>query len=283
MQFGDPFESWLFGWRCGWKERDGKTAAKRLKSNLDRLSTILASPKDKKNLSYYQIWALVASPAHSALPEDVVDRIEKLCRGVIQRGGQGSRLIQEELLNIIGVSSWPRSIPFWSEILDFKQPRDAFAGQRRTFALAALAMIVVTRNDPSALNVLLGATKHPLADMRALAAHYLGRLLTETELGIPKEVKSILEDLYLKDSHFEPRFMAWRALASLGLPLPTVYPGGVLGFKVKHKLDKSAYHVIELSPESTMDNLRGHLSMLPASHCPDLQPASECAQLFGGR
>ena len=92
-------------------------------------------------------------------------------------GGTGSRDILEALFGLISQAQEPVSVPFWVELLDYTRPRDQYAERRRTHALAGLARLVIRRNDPAALAALRAAMHHPRAEVRALAAHYLGRAL----------------------------------------------------------------------------------------------------------
>jgi hypothetical protein len=110
-----------------------------------------------------------------------VPRAQALYPRVMEAGGTGSRDIQETLLNLIRQAEDPASVPFWVGLLEYARPRDQFGQRRRLHALAGLARLVIRRADPTALAALRAAMHHRRDDIRALAAHYLGRALLYEE------------------------------------------------------------------------------------------------------
>jgi hypothetical protein len=182
-------------------------------------------------------------------------RAQELYRRVFEAGGTGNMYIQEALLTLIAATEDPASIPFWLEILELSRPRDQFANQRRTLALAALARLVIQRNAPAACDALRGLARHKHPEVRALAVHYLGRVYLDAERPIPPAVQTELLDIAVHDTAFGPRFMARAVLWDAELPVPMDNPGGVYAFKVKFMWAKSIYRTIELRSEQTLDDL----------------------------
>ena len=129
------------------------------------------------------------------VPADLT-RAQDLYHRVFVTGGTGNTLVQEELLNLIAATEDPTSVPFWVEVLDLSRPRDAFAGKRRTLALAALARLAIRRNAPAAYAALRDAAHHVRPEVRALAVHYLGRAYLDAERPLPPEVLDYLLNKY---------------------------------------------------------------------------------------
>jgi len=139
--------------------------------------------------------------------------------------------------------------------LDLTRPRDSFATKRRIMALATLARLAIGRNEPAAYNALRTATHHANPDVRALAIRYLGRAYLDAERPLPDDVQQDLLEMARQEAAFSPRFQARAILREAGLPVPNDNPGGVYAFKVRLTWSKSAYRVIELRSDQTLDDL----------------------------
>ena len=232
---------------------------------LDRVADLLDNPPQRR--SWYDIprWGLGGG---FGLAAEDVPRAQVLCGRVAEAGGAGSQDLQETLLGLISQAEESVSIPFWVELLDYVRPRDQFAERRRTHALAGLARLVIRRDDPAALAALRVAMHHPRAEVRALAVHYLGRVVLHAEEDgqdeeqeeerpprpLAPDILAELNDIAVSDPAFGPRFQARAVLLQAGQPAPMDNPHGVYAFKVSLKWAKVS-RTIELRSEQSLDNL----------------------------
>ncbi|MCP4543322.1 MAG: plasmid pRiA4b ORF-3 family protein [Chloroflexi bacterium] len=223
----------------------------KIRAALDQLADLLDQPStERPNMRNIHLWG-------GMLGLDSADLIhaQELYKRVFTAGGAGSMLIQEGLLELIATTESTRSIPFWSEILDFRRSRDAFAGKRRVIALAALACLAAKQNEAAAYDALCKAAHHNHKETRALAVHYLGRAYIDVERSIPESVLADLMNIAVQDTAFGPRFQARAVLRTTGRPIPMDNPGGVYAFKVKFMWDKRINRTLELQSEQTLDDL----------------------------
>jgi hypothetical protein len=177
-------------------------------------------------------------------------------RRVFEKGGPGSRDMQEALLNLIAASEEVTSIPFWLHVLDQTKPRDQFRVQRFRMALAALARLAIRRHEVAAYDALRQVAHHDNPEIRGTAVYYLGRAYDEARQEIPDDVISELKAIASKDPAFAPRFQARNVLKAAGQPIPLDNPGGVYAFKVRFLFAKRIYRVIEARSEQTLDHLQ---------------------------
>ncbi len=222
------------------------------RSCLRRLRTLLNSAESKKvDLMRSGIgpWSLRPVP-----PADL-PAAHELYRRVVERGGSGSSYVQVGLLEMIASTCDPLSTAFWLEILDLKRPRDSFAGRRRTYALAALALAAIRLNAGEAYDALIRAVRHPNPDVRSLAALYLGRACEEAASGLRADVGAVLAELALGDRVFGPRFQARRALQRAGRPVPLDHEGEVFLFKIRLATDPDSYRTIAVKADQNLDDL----------------------------
>ena len=234
-------------------------------TGLDAVQRILDRTPAGTRPDYYKEhhWLFATGNRCVALRPGVLRRAERIYRQVMERGGTGGGNLQEALLVLIGYSSDPGSLPFWEELLAVRRARDRFAKDRRTLALAAVALLVIRgREEAAAMEVLRVALSHDEPEARSMAALYLRRAWQRTGATPPKAVLDDLNRLATADGKFEPRFMARRALAELGQPLPLENRGGAYRFKVWHKWHPNVYQVIELASEQTLHGL--HAAILTA-------------------
>jgi hypothetical protein len=234
---------------------------KRISESLDRLAEYLDSdPSEKKKLDniYLNQWNV------APLAPKELARAQQLYPALVERGGAGSSYVQEGMLSMLALTLNPGSPPFWSKILEINRPRDTFANRRRTFALAALALLAIKRNEPAAYEALCAAARHANESVRGRAVYYLGRAYLDAKREFAEEVVAQLSETAIYDKAFIPRFHAREALLAANLPAPRDNPDNVYAFKVKFKYAKSIYRVIELTSEQTLEDL--HLAIQDAIH-----------------
>ena len=247
MRDEDPLELWLLS-----DEKPNARASAQMRAALDRLSALLDDSRSQNvnlMLSGIHSWS-VRAIAPADLP-----RAHELYRRVFARGGGGSAFVQEGMLEMIARTKDPASTAFWLEILDVNRPRDSFAVKRRTYALAALAIIAIRRNTREAYEALIKAARHPNPEVRAMAALYLGRAYLDGKGSFLTEVEAALTDMAINDAVFGPRFQARLALRTAGKPAPLDHPGGICLFKVSLMRDLSSYRTIAMQSERTLEDL----------------------------
>jgi hypothetical protein len=262
MRDSDPLEGWLlFVKLVNPKSSEIVERQKQISESPDRLAEYLDSdPSEKKKLDKVYLSQWNVAPL---TPKDLA-RAQKLYPALVERGGAGGSYVQEGMLSMLALTLDPDSTSFWSKILEINRPRDTFANRRRTYALAALALLAIKRNEPAAYEALRAAAQHANESVRGLAVNYLGRAYLDAKRKFPEEVVAQLSEIAIYDKAFIPRFHAREALLAAKLPAPRDNPDNVYAFKVKFKYAKSIYRVIELTSEQTLEDL--HLAIQDAIH-----------------
>ncbi len=237
MRRDDPLEDWLV------------LRAYRSEADL--------ADQQRRELSFAssQFLTTLGSPPPPSDTRTPVERLHDAYRHVSTAGGPGNTLLQEHLLRALALAADPASVPFWLETLSLQRPRDTFATRRRTTALAALAYLALQKGTPAAYAALCAATRHDLADVRALAVHYLGRAYLQAKRPLPPDVVAALADIAVQDPAFSPRYQARVLLRTADLPVPLDNPGGVYLFKVKFRWAKRIFRSIAMRSEQTLEDL----------------------------
>lgn len=254
MREDEPLEGWLFLIQI-WAERglNPRQQGGNRKS-LDRLAAALDAQQEGK-VAYDRISGRLPSvyvdTAYSAA--EALDA-QRLYLQVWERGGSGVTSITQGLLQGIALALQPASVPFWRQLLDLSRPRDKSATRRRTMALAALALLAITGDEPAAYAALAEALAHPHEQVRALAAFYLAQAYTVPERPLPEQIAAALVNLATHDRAFDPRFHARAALRALGMPAPHDDPELIYFLKVQLRGDK-ATRTIAILPEHTLSDL----------------------------
>lgn len=253
MWRNDPFRLWRTDAELkrsfSPQERDRFDAASR--AAIDRLEQFLDHPPPRANFWNVHFGGV---PESFGLPKDQVFRAQDLYRRIVAVGGAGNHYAQETLLGLVAATHDPASIPFWLEIVNLARPRESFATQRRTYAVAALARLAIG-NVPEAVAALRQLACHPRVDIRALAIYYLGRAFLEAERPVPPDLLAQISEIARNDPDSQPRFQARVILQENQMPVPLDNPGGVYTFKVKYKWAKGITRTIELKSEEMLDDL----------------------------
>jgi hypothetical protein len=256
MRDNDPLEDWLIRHEFEKSVRVKAQAHAQARVCLERLNALLAGGRSKKTNLFESGIGRWGAPALD--PADL-SRAEELYHVVVVRGGSGSTFVQEGLLEMIASARDPASVPFWLGLLDLRRPRDSFAARRRAYALAAFALLAVTRNAPEGWKALGTAARYVDPEVRALAVHYIGRACLRSNSPAPSDVRAQLADIAQHDSSFGARFQARLALLAAGEPAPLDYPGGVFLFKISGGRGGGFSRTIALRSEQTLDDL--HLAI----------------------
>jgi hypothetical protein len=231
MRQDDPLEMWLYF---------GELPPDRIKM----MRIAVASARSRRS----------REQSTEAVPQDF-HQLQDDYRRELEEAGTGTTSIQEALLNLIGITADVRSIPFWQEILEYRRPRDKFAGRRKTYALAALAYLALRHNSAQAYKVLRELTRHRLPDIRETAVEYLGLAYLAAERSLPPDVVEHVTTIATEDPAFGPRFQARMLLHQIEAPVPLDNPGGVYVFKVKFMWAKRINRTIAVRSEQTLMDL----------------------------
>jgi len=249
----DPLTYWLC---CpprtrGTRDSDARRAAGALQEQLERLEAHLDPPRGTRRKGSFRLLI----PPHALLGPDDLDRLRTLYLRAVEVGGAGGTAIQSALLDLIGRSALPASVPFWTELLELRRPRDRFAGKRRVLALAALAYLVAEEEDASSLNALMEATRHDEPQVRAEAVRHLVAAFRESERPFPAVVIDRLQAVATEPGALVARVVARTTLSALDLPVPVANPNGAYVFKVVYQRDRRVQLVVEVGAEQTLADL----------------------------
>ena len=216
-----------------------------------------------------------------------------------ERGGTGVNHVMDGLLQGVALAMQTTSIPFWTQLLDLSRPRDQSTTRRRSWALAALALLAIVKDDASAYAALAEAMTHSHEQVRALAAFYLGRAYAAPERSIPAPAEAALRDLATHDRSFIARFQARQTLRLVGRSVPHDVRDQVYVLKAHLRGDR-ATRTIAILPDNTLaalhDAIQGafgwdadHLYSFHMSggrddqryviHCPELDADGALADL----
>jgi hypothetical protein len=255
MRFNDPLERWLWTHPSGMSKKAKAEILERMRSTFKRLTELIDKTPSTARPKYRNVNIYGLSRMNIVVPPSDLAYAEGLYRQIVLRGGAGSSWVQEGLLELIGGSSNPASVPFWQELLKPSRARDSFSNKRRTYALASFALLAIRASASRAIEALQEAMADAHPETRAMAAQYLSRVYLETGRTANNEVIEALTALAVNDQEFEPRFMARRALASLEQELPTDNSGGAYELKVWHSRDWTVFRIIKIASEQTLDDL----------------------------
>lgn len=252
MRIQDPLDRWLRGGEfLGLSPRGNSTFVLQARAGLDELARALADGSGRRRLPEYGLDFGVPV----VLPDVDRQRAEALYGQVFTRGGPGSTFVQEGLLGLLGATGSAKSVPFWSEILHWKRPRDPFSAARRRFALAGMAHAACREDSSVAIDALTAACRDPEPPVRGEAVWYLSRVFLTRSRSLPDDVRELCRELASSDRAFRPRFLARRILAGIGEPAPLDLPGGAFTFEVRLAGDRGFVCRLALRSEQTLGDL----------------------------
>lgn len=226
----------------------------RFRDRLDRVEQIWTAPRISTSQSQWVGYDLSDYP--HVLPPEGVEEVQELVRLVAEKGGAGSGVVQDVLMDLVGRTANPSSAAFWAEMMEYTRPRDKYTPRRRRFAAAGLARLAVVRECRPALETLLLLMGSGRAEVRTEAVKALARahwLWDKTP--VPGLVDALLA-VAVGDSEFAPRLSARLGLADCGQEIPTDDPPLLYAFDVKLKRDPRFSCRIELGSENTLDDLQ---------------------------
>lgn len=249
MRNDDPLSSWLIG-------SDPETAPQRqteLARQLDELDATLRAPASRKPRDFSGLrlcWGIGLRPAR--LSPRLRVRAEALYRDLWESAGSGKHGVEETLLNLIGFTADPDSIPFLRDLFALRRPRDTFAGDRRRLAAAGLAYLAIHARDRAAIAVLHDLAEHGSPEERTEAVDALGATVLCPGGPIDPSSLQVLERVALGDRVFAPRYLARSTLLVHGIALPAPGRDELITVEVRYG---RASRTIELRATATLHDL----------------------------
>jgi hypothetical protein len=255
MRDGDPLEGWLdLVYMLKTIPPQSRGARREARDGLNALARAVAQAAGGKVDLDRVRGSVLGRYSGATLSDADVAEAQRLFLALWEQGGSGLSYVLESLLDGLALAMSPASVPFWQQLLDLSRPRDRTTTPRRTYALAALALLAIERDEPRAYEALATALEHPHEQVRGLAAYYLAEAYRIPERSVPEPVAAALTVRAANDRAFAPRFQARMALAVLGLP-PVLDPlDRAYLFEVKLR-GNSATRVIAAAPQNTLADL----------------------------
>ncbi|MFV9503322.1 MAG: plasmid pRiA4b ORF-3 family protein [Oscillochloridaceae bacterium umkhey_bin13] len=254
MNPDDPLDDWLI-WSAMTAERQllpqFRNEGVRVLGDLEKS---LAAPTDNK-VSYDQVRIGVFGRFGGAvLQPKEVERAEKIFLQIWERGGTGSEIVMEGLIEALALAAQPRSVPFWRQLLDLSRQRDRSGTKRRTAAMAALTFIAIKAQDQAAVAAIVAALNHKNPEVRSLAIYYLISFWLVAKTTPSPELAARIGVLAQRDAAFVVRFQAREAVRIFELPVPLDLPDGVYLLQVKLRRDPAS-RTIAIRSDQTLDDL----------------------------
>ncbi|NTV64482.1 MAG: plasmid pRiA4b ORF-3 family protein, partial [Oscillochloris sp.] len=254
MREDEPLESWLFRVE---NNKQYPPTPRDLELNRTALSqfndALAAQPEGRLNYSGLPIHTL-GRYSSATLIGDQIDHAQQLFLQVWRRGGTRANYAMDVLLDSIALAMDVGSVPFWKQLLDLSRPRDQSTTRRRTYALAALALLAIVVGDEQAHQSLAEALTHPHEQVRALAAPYIAETYRRSVHPLPPAIQAALTDIARNDRAFVARFQARKALRQLGAPVPIDSPNLIYLLKVQLRSDQ-ATRTIAIPADHTLADL----------------------------
>jgi Plasmid pRiA4b ORF-3-like protein len=254
MQDRDPLDDWLDIAEMAREHPRSTTESETPRVVLRRLAHALDEAQEgKPDLGRVRSRHLGRYSGVTLTEEDVAES-QRLFLKLWEQGGTSASYVGSDLLDTIALSLSPATVPFWQQLLDLSRPRDRYITQRRMYALAALALLAIEREDATAYAALTAALGHRHEQVRAQAANYLARAYAVPERPAPEAIAAALTNLAMHDHAFAPRFQARMALAILELPAVHDPLDRAYLLHVKLRGDR-ATRTIAAAPENTLADL----------------------------
>jgi hypothetical protein len=125
--------------------------------------------------------------------------IEALCLLVLERGGLRQNEIQKVLLQLVGATAAPESLPFLLDMWRYTRRGDHFGPDRRQLALWGLARVAIFHNDPQAYAALLEGLNDRRVEVRLAAADLILDAYLSAKRKVPTEVVETLRQTAQSD------------------------------------------------------------------------------------
>jgi hypothetical protein len=254
MRDDEPLEGWLYRVELDARRAPDPPSRQESRATLTQLAQALAAqPEGKVDFDKVRR-CLVGRYSPAAQSTDETATAQQLFFTIWAQGGPGVSYVIPELLEAIALAMQTTSIPFWKQVLDLSRPRDQYINKRRGYALAALALLAIVKDDAPAYAALAEGMTHTHEQVRALAAFYLRHAYTLPKRPVPPPVEAALVDMATHDTAFVVRFQAREALRQLGRHAPRDNPDQVYFLKVQLR-GVRATRTIAILPDQTLESL----------------------------
>ena len=248
----DLLDRWSrrYGFADGWYETpDGKDVPDLLDDLEQRLDQTGAGKKrpDVK-VSFYD-WI--------SLQESARERAQRLYHQLVETGGTGVTSTQKGLLDLIGRAALTGSVFFWEGLVGLKGHRDRFVSERRRYAVAGLAFLVMQHDLEPARAAVLRLTDYKEPEVRRLALEMLVRASLTPDAPAPEDLVATLNDAAQEDRNGLVRYTVHRLLGDLKLEVPMDHPGGVYRIQVLPHGRRRNELVVDVRSDQTLAHLHG--------------------------
>ena len=248
----DPLEAWL-DWST-WTRRVGRgPRLNHTRAALTRLHDELGPPAEGATRSSGELSLDI--PSDVVLTRKDLPLAETVYMRAVERGGPGNTHTQRKLLDLMGWTARPESVPFWIDLLELRRRRDSFSRTRQTYALAALSFLVIRDSTPAAVDALLQATHQGIPALRAQALRHLVAAFAQADRPVPPEVIARMEQMAKTETTFLPRHVARRCLHQQGLAVPVDNPDGSLVLSATHQRDGGVSLTVEVASRDSLSTL----------------------------
>ena len=223
------------------------------RDRLDRVEQIWTAPEMSASQSQWVGYDL--ADYRYVLPPEGVEEVEELVRLVAEKGGVGSGVVQDVLMDLLGRSASPSSSAFWVEMMEYTRSRDKYTPRRRQFAAAGLARLAVVKECRPALETLLMLMGSGRPEVRVEAVRALARAYWLWDQTPSQGLVDAFFAVAAGDPEFLSRVAARLGLADCGQQIPADETPQRYAFSVKLRRDPRFSCRIEAGSENTLDDL----------------------------
>lgn len=170
-------------------------------------------------------------PSDVVLSQDVRQQIRSLLDEVYSRSEPVDEpWIERQLLHVLGYARHDDDVSWWDQLLWRNGDGDAFAEERRRYALAALAWRAALVPEGSADDALVKALSHGRASVRSSAMLYVMASHRLMHRGLSMKCASALHHIASRDPALEPRAIARIVLELDRIECVWDHPHGIYEF-----------------------------------------------------
>jgi hypothetical protein len=252
MRREDSLSQWLI--YEGLMGAPDKSTLRHVTHALDQLQALIRPSRTEKKRDFGSIRGLLGSGGPVRLPSMLRARVETLYPEVWGSHGVRKHTAEDALLQLIGFTADPASVPFLREVLALGRVGDTFTARRRQLVLSSLAHIVIRHRDPAAYEALCAAARHEKVEQRTDAVSLLGRGELYLDGSLDARTQDLLAKVAAEDTAFGPRFLARLTLLDANPELPALDPDQILAVQARYE---RASRTIELRATATLAALAG--------------------------
>ncbi len=224
------------------------------RDRLDRVEQIWTAPE--MNASESQWVGYDLADYRYVLPHEGVEEVQELVRLVAEKGGPGSGVVQDVLMDLVGRTANTSSSAFWAEMMEYTRPRDKYSSRRRRFAAAGLARLAVVQECRPALETLLLLMGSGRPEAREEAVRALVRAFWLWDKAPSPGLVDAIFAVAAGDPEFLTRLAARLGLADCGQEIPADATPQCYSFRVKLRKDPRFSCLIEAGSHNSLDDLQ---------------------------